>query len=186
MKFSSCKEVTFINCKFHSPTGKIIKFTSAGSVKFEQCEFRDFSYRVMIFENVTKSEITGCAFENCGWTCDGDKKGGVLSLSNSEGGSKFVFCNNTVHGCYIKAKTYRYNYGVTGMIYVTHGNSGIIIGSPQRTTCTIENNEFIGCECINNGNYKSAIIAGICKTDRHLTSSGNRCTGGVTRLFEYD
>jgi len=183
-KFEGCATVTFERCKLSSNgDGKLI-FVNIANLKISNCEFIDFSNHVMSLDCVNGVDISENSFEHCGWTCDGSGKGAVLEMLDVSKTERFNFCKNSLHNCYIKAKKYfdMYGimYGVTGILMDGCGTSN----GNTKTEYVIKNNEFVGCQCINNENYTPAIISGIHDGMGNLSHSDNKCTGEVTRLFE--
>lgn len=172
--FTGCEKIEFINCRLSTKESAVINFKAIGNVTFTECEFGDFDNHIAYFDSVNEVAIMKTLFCNCGWTCDGDKRGGLFVVSNNNNNRKFTLEESKFQNCYIKAKQYRYNYGVTGILFEIN----------WRTEYKIVNNEFIGCQCINNGNYIEAIFSGSKPED--IIFLDNRATGEVTRFFEYE
>lgn len=173
-KFEGCEEVIFKNCLIlgdkHSFT-----FSSIGKLVFDNCKVKDFSNRIAYTQSINKLEIVNSEFIECGYTGSGDNRGGMFWASGSEF-KEIKVVNNELINCYIKASTYRYNYGVTAILIGFEGSSEII------QSFIVVNNKFTGCECKNNGNYTEAII-GHCYPSKY-ENNDNKFSGEVTRLFE--
>lgn len=173
--FTGCEKVEFINCKFTASNSATLKFKAVGKVVIDECEFVNFDNHLAIIISVNEIEIRESLFCNCGWTCDGDESGSMFRIKNADYTSLFSFENNIVQRCYIKAKEYRYNYGVTGVL---------INANNWHTEYRFVDNRFIGCQCINNGNYTPAIVSGTNGKRDNIICSNNVMTGEVTRMFE--
>ncbi|MDD5999686.1 MAG: hypothetical protein PUC55_08330 [Lachnospiraceae bacterium] len=112
--------------------------------------------------------------------CDGDERGGVFFIKSEKHSifKKVDIKDTKLLNCNIVAARMRYNYGV----------SGVLIGFSfvdECTNVTVTDNEFIGCQCINNGNYQEAII-GTMFNEANVKQKNNQCTGSLLRLFEDD
>lgn len=170
--FDGCEEVVFRNCSLLGKGGTI-KITSVGTVRFENCRIEKFTNRFTDMNNVNNLYVQNCEIIECGYTCDGDKRGGVLHCYGNEI-HEICLMDNKLLNCYIKAERQRYNYGVSGVFI---GLDGQYVESLKA-----ENNEFIGCSCINNGNYTMAQIGGF--YTENCIASNNRCSGELLRVFE--
>lgn len=170
-KFEGCETVDFINCKITTDDSKALYFKAIGNVSFTECEFYDMDNHVACFESVNNVEVKQCTLRNCGWVCTGYGRGALFTF-NWDLKNTFTFINNEVLNCYIKSTG---NYcGVTG----------ILINTSEVKKGVIRDNEFVGCQCINNGNSYTAAIIG--KGSEQFSYLNNRMTGSVTRLFEYN
>lgn len=169
-KFEGCETVDFINCKITTDNSKALYFKAIGNVSFIECEFYDMDNHVACFESVNNVEVKQCTLRNCGWIRSMSDYKGALFKYNWPLGSTFNFINNKVLNCYIKNTS---SYA---------GCTGILIDSDEVREGIIRDNEFIGCQCINNNTGKAAAIIGGAK--RQFNYLGNKMTGAVTRLFE--
>lgn len=189
-KFDGCECVTISNCKLMPVNNNgSIRFKSIGKLYIENCEFLDFENRVAFFDEVNSIQINGCRFENCGFTCNGDRRGGVFGTACLNNTVKFEFNDNRVLKCYIKAKERRYHYGVSGVLICFSGqyNGGLLfnfLDQSKKAEVTICDNQFVDCKCINNGNYTEAIISGISPEMDGVKIQNNQCIGSLTRLLE--
>ena len=172
--FNGCEEVIFRNCNLLG-TGGNISIVSVGTVRLENCKIQKFTDRFANLSGINKLYVQNCEITACGYTCGGDESGGVLYCSG-ESMQEICLQGNLLRNCYIKADRRRYNYGV----------SGVFIGFPgsEIESMHVENNEFIGCSCINNGNYTTAYIGGFCTNN--CVAKNNRCSGELCRVFEDD
>lgn len=173
--FTGCENIEFINCKIITSKSATLYFRAIGNVTFSGCEFADFDNQIAFFDAVNEVSINDCFISNCGWTCICDNRGSLFRMSNSNNNKSFIFENNTVQNCYIKAIN-RNHFGVTGIL---------INANNLQTEYKFINNEFIGCQCINNVYYTEAIISGTDGKSNNITFSDNKATGEVTRLFEF-
>ena len=86
---------------------------------------------------------------------------------------KIELVNTRFSLCYIKARTRRYNYGV----------SGCIINGSYNTVgfLHVENVVISGCECINNGNYTESLFYNLNFSEKLIEN--NNVSGKVQRWF---
>jgi hypothetical protein len=173
--FEGCKEVIFKNCQISGADYSLI-FESIGKLIFEKCTISGFKDRIGYMNSINEFSLLNNKVIECGYTCDGDERGGVWVLSGSNWKAIEIKGNEFIN-CYIKARTYRNNYGVTGVIMsVSYGNYLY----PENMS--VINNKFIGSDCINNGNYTAAQFSRINPGNRKV--EGNECTGKLQVLFE--
>ena len=187
--FDGCECVTISNCKLMPANNGSIRFESIGKLQIENCEFLDFENRVAFFARVNSIQINGCRFENCGFTCTGDRRGGVFGTACLNNAVKFEFNGNKVRKCYIKAKERQPFYGVSGVLICLSGsyNEGLLfdfLDKSKKVEVAICDNQFIDCQCINNGRYTEAIISGISSEMDGVKIQNNQCIGSLTRLLE--
>lgn len=184
MNFRGCEKINFQNCEF---IGKkyALKMESVGSVVFNSCKFTGFQNRVGTISGSNEIIIQNCKFNQCGYLCEvGDKTGGVFSIdvdnylhrNNPFKINIVILEKNQLHNCYIKVKRRVHNYGVTGVFV------GSPYGSAEIKKMIIKDNIFSGCECINNGNYREAMI-GRFKVDK-VVNKNNHATGKLIRILE--
>lgn len=178
-EFYSCESVSFKNCNISSGSGAI-SFDSVGTIEFIGCKISDFSKRVAYAKNINNFIVDNCEIRNCEYMCDGDARGGVFFIKSEKLSilKKVDIKDTKLLNCNIVAARMRYNYGV----------SGVLIGFSfvdECTNVTVTDNEFIGCQCINNGNYQEAII-GTMFNEANVKQKNNQCTGSLLRLFEDD
>lgn len=168
-RFAGCETVDFINCKITTDDSKTLYFKAIGNVSFTECEFYDMDNHVACFESVNNVEVKQCTLRNCGWVCNGFGRGALFTFKLGSRNT-FTFINNEVLNCYIKSAV---SIG---------GCTGILIDSGEVWKGMIRDNEFIGCQCINNAvGYIAAIISG---GKGQINYLGNKMRGDVTRLFE--
>ncbi len=170
--FDGCEMVEFINCRLFTKDSAKMNFKAIGKLTFRECEFKDFDDHIACFDSVNEVVIKECFFFNCGWICETGNRGGMFMVSNGENHKSFTLEDSKIQNCYIKARECWYDWGVTG----------ILLEVQTGTEYRIVNNEFIGCQCINNQNYTEAIFAGY-RPD-NIIFSDNRATGSCTRWFE--
>ena len=166
--FDGCEEVVFRNCRLLGKGGTI-KITSVGTVRFENCKIEKFANRFLEMKNINNLHVQNCEIIECGYTCVGYERGGVIYCS---GIHEICLIGNKLLNCYIKAEA------------IYSGVSGVFIGLDGQyvESVKVENNEFIGCSCINNGEYTMAQIGGL--YTKNCIASNNRCSGELLRVFE--
>lgn len=174
-EFDGCEEVTFENCTINCVKGKII-LSAIGSFVMRECLVENFNDAFIEMSHVNDFQLLTNNIVNCSYTKQGlgDIRGGVIRVINSGKCFSVKLNGNTVQNCYIKATEYKGNYGVTGAFF------GVVSGNVDELEVT--NNTFIGCKCINNGNYTAAVIS----TDRvYRTSQDNNIAKGeLTRVVD--
>lgn len=173
--FNGCEKVRFKNCRLVGNKGNL-QFDSVGTIELENSSFTDFDNRVAWIERVNSFIVENCKFVKCGYDSYGDEVGGVfgININSNEKIERIVIENNDLHNCYIRARTYRYNYGV----------SGVFIGRKQYTWVTevkVTNNHITGCQCINNGNYTRSLIHGLSTVN--LEETNNTVIGEKLEIF---
>ena len=173
--FNGCEKVRFKNCRLVGNKGNL-QFDSVGTIELENSSFTDFDNRVAWIERVNSFIVENCKFVKCGYDSYGDEVGGVfgININSNETIERIVIENNDLHNCYIRARTYRYNYGV----------SGVFIGRKQYTWVTevkVTNNHITGCQCINNGNYTRSLIHGLSTVN--LEETNNTVIGEKLEIF---
>lgn len=173
--FKGCEKVIFRNCTLIGAT-HCMKFDSVGSLVFDSCTIKDFSNGVAYIVSSNQIIIETSEFISCGRTGDGDFRGGMFLISGNRADS-ILIQNNKFHACYVAARTYRYNYGVTGVLMNFDGDSR------YAGEFKIINNEFTGCDCTNNGNYTAALISNF-YNNNNAVNQDNRYSGNLQRLFE--
>lgn len=179
--FNGCEEVVFRNCRLTGGS-HFIRLESVRCVRIEKCRFTGFSDGVFECHLVNHMTICESEFTDCGRTAPGDSRGGVIRAH--EGSFDLIrICDSKFHGCYIAAGRLRYNYGVTGVVFGFDTNP--YVGSVKKLVVT--GNEFSGCDCINNGNYRAAIFG--VPSDNQVgdrEACDNQLWGKVTTLFEWE
>lgn len=171
--FEGCEEVVFRNCNIVGGNNCFV-FNRVGKIVFDSCEMKNFSNGVAWIDSINCMVITDSEFLECGRTGSGDFRGGMFIICGTSAESIKVQKSKFLN-CHVSASSYRSNYGVSGVFMYFEGaarNSKFI---------EINGNEFIGCDCINNGNYTAAIISYFYgeKVDEN-----NKYSGKLQRLFE--
>lgn len=174
-KFNGCEEIIFSNCTLLG-TNKSLRFDRVGSVKFSNCKVENFSNGVAFLDSINKLEVSFSRFINCGRTGSGDFRGGMFVIDGDNQSEEVIIESSEFHNCYIAADTYRYNYGVTGVV--------LVFESQCSKKIKIVNNKFTGCECKNNEYYTAAYISHPWREYEDIEESGNTYTGDLQRLFE--
>lgn len=170
LSFKTNRMVRFINCHF-SETGYYINFETCGTVEFINCSFENMSNRAACFTSANYINVENCKFKNCGFTGEGDNAGGTFDIKGNI--KEISITGSTFNGCYVRSTRYRYNYGVSGA--VLSGN-GISIQSLKVSDCN-----FIGCYCVNNGNYLLALIYRLDSKERIIEN--NKATGELQQIL---
>lgn len=177
-KFEGCEEVVFRGCNLKGTEEQGLYFENVGTVRFEGCKVQDFKSNGFCWlTNVNNLYVQNCEISECGYEDRiGDTRGGVVIILHREL-DEIIVEGNTILNCFIKRKEHKYNYGVSGAFMGTRaGGGGVKI--------VVTNNKFIGNDCINNGNYTVAQIAG---SFRKVISNNNECIGSLRNIFEnYD
>lgn len=176
--FDGCESVVFKNCELDSKNGRL-EFSAVGKAVFENCKVTNFKNRFAYFKHLNSLDVCGCKFIECGYTCDGNERGGVFAVHNTNTPiSQIKISQNRVLICYIGASKYISNYGVTGAFLGLSSYTSI-------KRIEVSDNVFNGCQCINNGSYKEAIIGGyIGGYTTAKVEKNNKCTGKLTRVLE--
>lgn len=170
LNFIGCKKVRFQNCEL---TGdhNVLSFSSVGIAEFEDCTFTGFKNRVITADSSDHLKLTGCKFFDCGYIKEGtgDITGGVIAIERGTDSIAVVKCRFS--NCFIKCTEYSRYCGV----------SGVILKCGRCENIILEDNEFIGCQNINNGNYTDALIYG---SFNKIVVKNNVSTSKLRRLFD--
>lgn len=169
--FYGCERVLFKNCKLVGDKGSL-RFHSVGTIEFENSSFMDFDNRVAWVTYVNSFMVRNCKFIMCGYDSNGDERGGVFVIDGVE---RVSLEYNELINCYIRMKEKLYHYGVSG-VFIGYIDYNVV------REMKVVNNSFIGCRCINNGNFTAALISVGDIMD--LTEENNTATGELIRIFE--
>lgn len=174
--FDGCESVVFKNCELDSKNGRL-EFSAVGKAVFENCKVTNFKNRFAYFEHLNSLDVCGCEFIECGYTCDGNEIGGVFAVYNAcvPPISQIKISQNRVLNCYIGDS--KYIHSVNGAFLGLWGHMTI-------ERMEVSDNVFNGCQCIDNGNYKNAIICCTSVYIKAKVEKNNKCTGKITRVLE--
>ena len=171
--FEGNEKVIFKNCHIEGNNDYYFKFNMTGRVEFQGCRLEGFKNRVAYLDSVNCLVIINSIFNGNGYTCDGDERGGLFKIDGQEL-KQVCFIESQFLNCYIAARTYRYNYGVTGVI--------IDANYKRVELLEVKGCKFVGCQCQNNGNYTEMLISGIYATNSMIEE--NEYIGVLQRLVE--
>ena len=169
--FSGCEEVFIKNCKFSGNKYRF-EFFNVGKIIIENCKISNFSNRVMVLRVCNELIVSQNHFIDCGYTEESYIRGGVI-YSDGEKLATIILEKNILQNCYIARKTRRNNWGCTGIFIYSAGYDTELL--------QIVSNQFIGCQCKNNGNYTEAYISA---TANQVINENNVCSGSIMRILE--
>lgn len=169
--FDGCAEVIIKNCKF-SGSNHCFEFFNVGKIIVENCRISNFSNRYMFLRDCNKLIVSQNHFINCGYTEESDIRGGVI-YSDGDKLETIILEKNTLQNCYIARETQKYNWGCTGIFICSRGYNTNLL--------QVVGNQFIGCQCKNNGNYTEAYISA---RANQVINENNVCNGSIMRIFE--